>query len=205
MRKQSNTMTTSMNERTHFFIKITFHTLFSKGLMLVVYERWVEDRDRLLHIDSKFFWSYQHFFRMLAGLLNRGSLRATSPQSASWFSRWHLVPNWLQLQLELELELIGTDSSRLWHLVIFFFDVHLIPVGVRICNEFNHVHRSRWYSDIFDRMHLFRCSTAYLHWCISWLTARWRFNMLNNQLLVRSGIFCFLVEVVYWPYGLKFI
>ena len=38
--------------------------------------------------------------------------------------------------------------------------------------EFNCVHRSRWYSDIFDRMHLFRCSPAYLHRCISWLTAR---------------------------------
>ena len=26
------------------------------------------------------------------GLLNHGSLRAASPQSANWFSRWHLVP-----------------------------------------------------------------------------------------------------------------
>ena len=30
---------------------------------------------------------------------------------------------------------------------------------VRICTEFNHVHRSRWYSDIFDRIHLFRLFT----------------------------------------------
>ena len=30
--------------------------------------------------------------------------------------------------------------------------------------EFNHVHRSRWYSDIIDRMHLFRCSSASLDW-----------------------------------------
>ena len=43
--------------------------------------------------------------------------------------------------------------------------------------EFNHVHRSRWYSDIFDRMHLFRCSFAYLNRCISWLTARSRVNI----------------------------
>ena len=43
--------------------------------------------------------------------------------------------------------------------------------------EFNHVQRSRWYSDIFDRIHLFRCSSAYLHRCISWLTARLRVNI----------------------------
>ena len=43
--------------------------------------------------------------------------------------------------------------------------------------EFNHVHRSRWYSDTFDRMHLFRCSSAYLHRCISWLTAWSRVNI----------------------------
>ena len=31
----------------------------------------------------------------------------------------------------------------------------MLPVDVRICTEFNNVHRSRWYSGIFDRMHLF--------------------------------------------------
>ena len=48
--------------------------------------------------------------------------------------------------------------------------------------EFNHVHRSRWYSDIFSQMHLFRCSSAYLHRCISWLMARLRVNMLHLEL-----------------------
>ena len=75
-----------------------------------------------------------------------------------------------------------TDSSRLWHLVIFLFDAHLLPVSVRICTEFNHVHRSRWYSDIFNRMHLFCCSSAYLHRCISWLTTRSKVSMLQNEL-----------------------
>ena len=42
--------------------------------------------------------------------------------------------------------------------------------------EFNHVHMWRWYSDIFDRMHLFHCSSAYLNRCISSLTARSRVN-----------------------------
>ena len=44
-----------------------------------------------------------------------------------------------------------------------------------------HGHRSRWYSDIFDRMHLFRYCSAYLHRCISWLTARSGVNMLQNE------------------------
>ena len=39
------------------------------------------------------------------GLLNRGSLRAASPQSASWFSHWHLVP-------QLTPTLTGTDWPK---------------------------------------------------------------------------------------------
>ena len=46
--------------------------------------------------------------------------------------------------------------SGLWHLIILLFDTHLLPVAVRICTEFNHVSMSRWYSDIFNSMHLFR-------------------------------------------------
>ena len=127
--------------------------------MLVVCERWVGDGDRLLHIEPKFFWQ-QHFFRILAWLLNRGSLRAqalclklvltpaTCPQ---------LTPAATGTKL--------THASRLWHLVIWLFFIHLLHVGVRISTKFNHVHRSRWYFDIFDRMHLFRCNTgAYLDW-----------------------------------------
>ena len=51
--------------------------------------------------------------------------------------------------------------------------------------EFNHVHGSRWYSDIFDLMHLFCCSSTYLHRCISRLTARSRVNMLQFNLFLK--------------------
>ena len=61
-----------------------------------------------------------------------------------------------------------------------------IIVGVCICTKFNHVHRSRWYSNIFDQMHLFHCSSAYLHRCISWLTAQSRVNMLHYTQFQRS-------------------
>ena len=63
-----------MNEQTHLFIKYPSHTLFSKGLMLVVCDIRAKDGDRLLY------WP-QYFFLILAGLLNRGTLRA--PLSAA--------------------------------------------------------------------------------------------------------------------------
>ena len=100
--------------------------------MFLVCERWVGGGDRLLHIDPKFFWPYQHFFLILAGLLNRGSLRAQSPMSAAG-SQFHILfptdsnSNWNWLT--------ATDSSRLWQLVIFLFDVYLLPVGVCICHH----------------------------------------------------------------------
>ena len=56
-------------------------------------------------------------------------LGCSKPSVCHWLSFRYLVTNWLQLQLEL------TDSSRQRHLVIFLFDVHLLPVGVRICHH----------------------------------------------------------------------
>ena len=71
--------------------------MFSKGLMFLVCERWVGDGDRLLHIDSSSSGHSSTSFSSWLGLLNRGSLRAESPQFTSWFSLRHLVPDWLQL------------------------------------------------------------------------------------------------------------
>ena len=71
------------NERTHFFIKIYLSHFLLKRVMLVVCERWIGDRDRLLYwpkfsrdqsstSSSSWLW-----------LLNRGSLMAQSPLSAA--------------------------------------------------------------------------------------------------------------------------
>ena len=68
----------------------------AKGLMLVMCERWVGDGDRLLHIDPKFL-----FFLILAGLLNRESLRA----QALCLELVLTPASCLQLELQLELEL----------------------------------------------------------------------------------------------------
>ena len=133
--------------------------------------------------------------------------QTSSEHSSTSFSSWqgcstmgHWGPKALYLPLALtlascpQLTSTGTrtDSSRLWHLVIFLFDAHLLPVGIHICTEFNHVHRSRWYSNIFDWMHLFRCSSTYSYRCISWLMARSRVNMLHIYIYIHIYYSLFL-------------
>ena len=78
------------------------------------------------------------------GLLNCGSLRATSPQSASWFSRWHLVP-------QLTPTPTGTDWPK----------PSLAPGYIFVSRP---------------------PASAYLHRCISWLTARSRVNMSHQYI-----------------------
>ena len=95
------------------------------------------------------------------------------PKAAPGSQIRHLVPNWLQLQLELTQAVCGT-----WLYFCLTPTCFLWAYTSATITEFNRVHRSRWYSDIFDRMHQFRCSSAYLHRCVSWLTARSRVNML---------------------------
>ena len=176
-------MKTSMNEQTHFLIKMYLSHFI---------------RERV----SKRLWKGWCWFCERGGLetgtdcyiFAQSSDHSSTSSSSCWAAKpWVtegplelvLTPRasncdrkWLQLQLELSPR---TAPSRLWNLVIQLFDVHLLPLGVRICTEFNHVHRSRWYSDIFDRMHLFLRPFAYLYRCISWLTARSRVNMLQGS------------------------
>ena len=74
--------------------------------MLVVCERWVRDGDRLLHIDPKFFWPWQHFFLILAWVAQpwvTEGRKALSPQAVLTLTScpW-LTPT-----------PTGTDSDRL--------------------------------------------------------------------------------------------
>ena len=72
------------------------------------------------------------------------------PSVWSWFSLRHLISNWNYIS-NSNCNCNSKWTDRLpasnWH------KPSLAPVGVRICTEFNHVQRSRWYSDILDRMH----------------------------------------------------
>ena len=157
-----------MNERTHFFIKIYLsHFIFERvdvGSVWQTATYWPKVLLTIAALLSRPGWAAQPW-------VTEGRKPSVCKLILSLASCPKLIPTGTRT---------GTDSSRLWHLVIFFFDVHLLPVSVCICTEFNHVHRSRWYSDIFDRMHLFRCSSAYLHRRIFWLTVRSRVNMLHE-------------------------
>ena len=109
-----------MNERTNTLLykKYISHTLFLKGLMLVVCERWAGDGDRLLHRPSSTSFS---------SWLNRGSLRAQSPLSAA-DSQFGIFSNWLKAPrapgyiivsrspASAVLQLIYTGASLDWRL-----------------------------------------------------------------------------------------
>ena len=105
-------------------------------------ERWVEDWTKtatywplaLLAIAALLFHS--------AGLLNRGSLRATSPLSGSWFSLPRTATSWLQLT---ELP-VAPGYIIVWN--------HLLPVSVTFAPNLTRP-QSRLSPDIFDQMHLF--------------------------------------------------
>ena len=72
-----------------------------------------------------------------------------------------LTPRVSYLQQRLELNCIKLSVAP------GYIIVWLPPAscGHTHMHQVNHVHRSRWYSDIFDRMHLFHCYTgASLDW-----------------------------------------
>ena len=94
---------TNFNEWTNTLLykKYSSDTFFSKGLMLVVCERWVGDGDRLLHTDPSSSDQSNTSFSSWLGLLNRGSLRAQSSLSAVGSRFGILSPtdsnsNWLE-------------------------------------------------------------------------------------------------------------
>ena len=90
----------------HLLYKNIPLTLYSKGFMLVLCERWVGDGDTMQHIDPKFFSRpHQHFFLILAELLNRGSLRAQA-------LCLELVLTPRASYVQLRLELTQTDGSK---------------------------------------------------------------------------------------------
>ena len=69
------------------------------------------EKDGLLYWPKFFLDHSNTSFASWLGLLNQGSLRTQSPQSASWFSLQHPVSDWL-------------EPPR--HLVILFSNAHLL-------------------------------------------------------------------------------
>ena len=95
------------------------HFILKKGDVCCVWEM-SGDQEGLLYWPKFFLAHSSTSFASWLGSLNRGSLRAQSPQSASWFSRWHPVSKWFK------------PSG---HLVILFFNVHLPPLFFRLFTQ----------------------------------------------------------------------
>ena len=105
---------TSMNERKHFLIKkYNLSLVILERVMLVVCERWVGDRDWLLYWPKFFLTHSSTSSSSYLGLLNRGSLRVQSPQSAAGSHFGIFSP---------------TNLNRPGHLVILLYHVHLLPL-----------------------------------------------------------------------------
>ena len=101
------------NKRTNTLYKNISLTLYSrKGDVCCVWEmNWRQGQTAIL--TQVRLSTISALLPHLGLLHNRGSLRAQSPQSKSWFSRWHPVSDWLKLS---------------GHLVILFSKVHLLPL-----------------------------------------------------------------------------
>ena len=150
-----------MDERTHFLIKNIPLTLYSrKGWcwLCVRGELEMGTDCYILTQSSSSFW---------LGCSTVGHW-GPKPSAGSHFGIFS------QLELELTPAVCGTCLNNCLTSTCFLWAYTSATI-----TKFNHVHRSRWYSDIFDRMHLLRCSSIYLHRCISWLTDRSRVNMLQ--------------------------
>ena len=110
-----------MNERTHFFIKIYPSHFILERVMFVVCERWTGDTNRLQYWPKFTSWPYQHFFLIFAWRCSTvGHWGPQSPQSASWFSRWHPVSN---------------RFKPSGHLVILLSNIRLLPLFFRLFTQ----------------------------------------------------------------------
>ena len=126
------------------FEKNTSRTLFSKGLRKGWY--WLRVSGVLETEQTATYWhqlplSMAALCSHSAGLLNRGSLRAATPLTGAG-------SHCFERQLELQLTQTGC-GTRLYNCLTstcFLWASQL--------HQIQPVHRSRWYSDIFDRMHL---------------------------------------------------
>ena len=107
---------TSMNERTHFFIKIYLSHFILERVMFLVCKRWEETRTDCYFDPSSSDHSGTSSSSWL-GLLNRGSLRPQSPLSATGSHCGILPP---------------TNSNRPGNLFILLSHVHLLPLFSRL-------------------------------------------------------------------------
>ena len=124
--------------------KYTSHTLFEmvgKGCQRVMCESWVRDWTETATYWSPVPMSLAALLSHSAGLLNRGP--------------WGFSPLLRAGSYCLELQQLTPNSLKfLSHRVISLFVVHLLRMSIVFAPNSTRP-KSRLYSDIFDRMHLF--------------------------------------------------
>ena len=133
-----------MNERAQFFRKIYLsHFILervAKGLLLVMGERWVGDGTDC-HILTPSSSDYSSTSSLFCWAAQPGSW---GPKPLSGAGSYCLK---LQLELQLTQAVCGTWLYNCLTYTSFLWASQL--------HRIQPVHRSRWYPDIFDRMHLF--------------------------------------------------
>ena len=94
-------MTTSMNEQTHFFIKIYLsHFILERVDVGCVWEvSWRQGQTATYW--PKVLLAIAAFLSHLGWIAQPWVTEGLKLSVCCWLSCWHLVPNWLQLQLEL--------------------------------------------------------------------------------------------------------
>ena len=89
---------TNFNERTNTLLyKNISHTLFSKGLILLVCEGWAGDGDRELFWRKVLLSTVATLLSHLDWVAQLWVTEDPNPSVCRWLSLRHLVPNWLHL------------------------------------------------------------------------------------------------------------
>ena len=127
--------------------KYTSHTLFSKKGWY-----WLCVRGELETEQTATYWpqvplTIAALLPHSVGLLNWGPEGPSLLSGAGSHSTGNCDSNWLQLKLQLTQTICDTWLYNCLMPTCFLWASHL--------HRIQPVHRSRWYSDIFDRMHLF--------------------------------------------------
>ena len=136
--------------------KIPLPLYSRKGCKRVVCERWVGDGERLQHIDPKFLCIIAALLPHSSGLLNRGP-EGPTPLSGAGSNNGILSPTTTGTHcLELNSANLGLQQTQAvcgtW---LYNYLTSTCFLWASQLHRIQPVHRSRWYPDIFDRMHLF--------------------------------------------------
>ena len=180
MHAEAKSTMTSEHSSFEKYTSRTFFEMVAKGLC----ERWIGDwTDCNILTPSSFVFSSTSFSFCWAAQL--GVLRAHSPLLGAG-SLYSILSPTNRHQ----------TNNFLSHRVISLFDIHLLPVSVASAPN-STPPQSRFYADIFDRMHLFldwrlgRRSICYnyaklfeteLFCMLNWIS--WNRNVFNNQTIL---------------------